>query len=224
MYVSTDEGNTFNEAIFPLQGRANHFKVVDASEGMVMAAVQHSYTRVEGIWRVVVYDAGVVVGNYSTQKALFSPAETADTEAADMFLQSTGANACEKVDAGAKGKIVVIVRGECHFNVKVQNAEDAGAVGVVVINSDDKLFRMGGGNEDAPQQIPSYLITKSDGDALNALFRDSQGGRPVCHQRQQTPSLTEGPWRPMPVTTSHVISPPCTSMHPMHVTFAPSRL
>lgn len=75
----------------------------------------------------------------------------------------------------AKGKIVVVTRGVCHFNVKVANAEAAGAAGVIVINSDDKMFRMGGGNEEAPQEIPSYLITKTDGDLLRALFKDSAG-------------------------------------------------
>ena len=35
-----------------------------------------------------------------------------------------------------EGKIVLVERGECTFEEKARHAQDAGAIGVIVINSD----------------------------------------------------------------------------------------
>ena len=50
---------------------------------------------------------------------------------------ATSTLACQPLVNGAEvdGKIAVVDRGECLFVEKVQAAQDAGAVGVVVVNN-----------------------------------------------------------------------------------------
>ena len=47
LFVSRDNGASFAEAEFPFPARHNHFKVVDASEGVAFVLVQHTVTRME---------------------------------------------------------------------------------------------------------------------------------------------------------------------------------
>jgi len=71
--------------------------------------------------------------------------------------------------ASVNGNIAVIERSTCDFVVKVKNAQNAGAIGVIMINN-----VIGGpiimGGTDASITIPSVMISKKDGEAiLNAL-------------------------------------------------------
>jgi len=51
----------------------------------------------------------------------------------DMVASDTGDNECtSQMDMVYAGKLVLINRGGCEFGVKVLNAENRGAVGVVV--------------------------------------------------------------------------------------------
>jgi photosystem II stability/assembly factor-like uncharacterized protein len=63
------------------------------------------------------------------------------------------------------GNIAVIERGDCFFVDKIKNAQNAGAIGVLMINN------VGGtpivmGGDDATITIPSVMITKADGQAI----------------------------------------------------------
>ena len=202
LWVSTDEGRRFNRAQFPFSGRANHYKVVDASEGAIMAVVQHSFTRVEGVFRLEVYDEfDNLKANYSAAKALFSPV-VGDTESEHIELtvppqgENVGDGGGDGGNGGAStpsttapaaslgcseltdvaGKIVILDRGTCTFATKVANAEAGGAVGVVVVALDDeKLFRMSGEDHEEWAGIPAYLISKSNGDELKAWIRAGGG-------------------------------------------------
>jgi len=63
------------------------------------------------------------------------------------------------------GNIAVVQRGTCNFTVKVKNAQDAGALGVLVINNvAGNPIAMGG--IDATVTIPSYMISKEDGTSI----------------------------------------------------------
>ncbi len=64
-----------------------------------------------------------------------------------------------------RGRIALIERGTITFTEKVQNAEDAGAIGVIVYNNAP-------GNEQAPlavpNQVPAVTISQEEGQALRA--------------------------------------------------------
>ena len=87
---------------------------------------------------------------------------TFPTEGCSAF---TAANA-----AAMAGKIALIRRGTCNFTVKVKNAQNAGAVAVIIMNNNtDAPFSMGG--TDTSITIPSVMITQVDGNMLqNALL------------------------------------------------------
>lgn len=75
-------------------------------------------------------------------------------------------NGCAAYPAGTfTGKIALINRGTCTFVVKVKNAQDAGAIGVLMANNAD-TFPAGMGGADATITIPSMMTTKSIGTAL----------------------------------------------------------
>ncbi len=67
------------------------------------------------------------------------------------------------------GKIAVVYRGTCEFGVKALNAQNAGAVAVVIINNAAGApVAMGAGSQGANVSIPVVMITQNAG----ALLRD----------------------------------------------------
>jgi hypothetical protein len=66
--------------------------------------------------------------------------------------------------AAINGKIAVIRRGACAFTLKVKEAQNAGAVAVLIINNVAGNIIMGGG--DASINIPAYSLNQADGEAL----------------------------------------------------------
>ncbi len=74
-------------------------------------------------------------------------------------------DACETISANLSGKIALAQRGSCNFTVKVKNAQNAGAVAVIIYqNLNDDAFVMGG--EDETITIPSAMISKADGELI----------------------------------------------------------
>lgn len=61
------------------------------------------------------------------------------------------------------GKIAVIYRNTCEFGIKALNAQNAGAVGVIIINRDPEVIEMGGGANGASVTIPVVMISSTDG-------------------------------------------------------------
>jgi uncharacterized repeat protein (TIGR01451 family) len=69
--------------------------------------------------------------------------------------------------AAVAGNIALIDRGTCGFVVKVKNAQDAGAVAVIIANSSAGVFGNLGG-ADPTIVIPSVMVTFTDGNTLKA--------------------------------------------------------
>ena len=77
--------------------------------------------------------------------------------------------ACNSFGANVSGKIAIIRRGDCPFVTKVKNAQDAGAVGVIMMNNvAGEPIPMGG--TDASITIPSVMISKENGDIIEAAM------------------------------------------------------
>ena len=68
-------------------------------------------------------------------------------------------------DSELCGSIAVAHRGCCSFDEKVARVAAAGAVALVVVNTDDELFTPGGEDMDA-WTIPVVGVTSSDGARL----------------------------------------------------------
>ncbi len=61
------------------------------------------------------------------------------------------------------GKIAVVYRGTCNFSTKALNAQNAGAVAVIIINRDPDPVGMAGGTDGALITIPVVMIGSGPG-------------------------------------------------------------
>lgn len=105
------------------------------------------------------------------------------------------------------GKIALINRGTCAFTEKVKNAQDAGAIGVIMVNNVAGAPLIMGGTDNTIT-IPAVMITQADGAIISSQLANgvnvtiSEGGRDgdldngiVCHEYGHGISirLTGGP-------------------------------
>ncbi len=135
-----------------------------------------------------------IVSFYVNQQASFGPAFPADPAPASIvpvedfeggFPDGAGLG-CDIYanEDEVEGNIALVQRGDCEFGVKVLNAQDAGAIGVIVHNCNpdeadcaadngEDLINMGVGATDPNAiTIPSTFIRRSDG----LLFVDNAPG------------------------------------------------
>jgi hypothetical protein len=73
------------------------------------------------------------------------------------------------------GKIAVIYRNTCEFGLKAKNAQDAGAVGVIIVNREPGVIAMGGGADGVNVTIPVAFVS----DATGALMITQMANGPV---------------------------------------------
>lgn len=73
-----------------------------------------------------------------------------------------------EVAAQLKGKVALAARGGVAFQVKLENAFKAGAIGVLVTNNNDEpAFPMGG---EGKVEIPAAMISKAEGDRIRSVL------------------------------------------------------
>lgn len=119
-----------------------------------------------------------VAGNYLVGTASFGPALSSPGVTAEVMpVVDTAPNtglACNPLSAlnaaAVNGKIALVDRGTCTFNVKVKNCQNAGAVGVLVADNVAGSPPAGLGGTDATITIPSVRITLADGNTLKAAL------------------------------------------------------
>ena len=92
-----------------------------------------------------------------------NPPVTADLVLADDGVTPTE-DGCTALNnsAAISGKIAVIRRGSCPFVDKVNNAQDAGAIAVIIVNNVPGI-PINQGGDDAGITIPTVMISKDDG-------------------------------------------------------------
>jgi extracellular elastinolytic metalloproteinase len=73
---------------------------------------------------------------------------------------------------GLQGKITVIKRGNCNFTDKIENAQNSGAVGVIMVNNVSGVISMGGATTEIT--IPSVSVTQAVGDAIIAALQNGE--------------------------------------------------
>ena len=127
---------------------------------------------------------GSIDGTYPAQSAQFGPPLTETGVIGDVAYASP-ALACTALTNGAEisGKIALVDRGTCTFVTKVRNAQNAGAIGVVVANNvSSGLPGMGDDSTGSDINIPSLGITRADGNTIkqnlpgvNATLKASPG-------------------------------------------------
>ena len=127
---------------------------------------------------LVVNSPAVVAGELNIGTASFGPAigaaaisgplvqalDPADTAGPTTF------DACSPLTnaAAIAGKIAFADRGTCTFVVKTKNAQNAGALALIVTDNVDGNPPPGLGGSDPTITIPAVRITKADGDRIKA--------------------------------------------------------
>lgn len=107
-------------------------------------------------------------------------------------LQAPTRDACQAAatPANVKGKIAILDRGTCTFTVKVKQAQDAGAIAVIVVNNAASgLPGMGG--TDATVKIPNIGISQAEGAAIYAAL---QAGKTVNAQIFNNKPFKDSSW------------------------------
>lgn len=122
---------------------------------------------------VTVNSPNSISGIYAGLTAAFGPPVTSTPITANLVLyednSSNPLEACQPAinTIALNGKIAVVRRGTCGFVDKVQNAENAGAIAVIVINNTAGGPSVMGGT-DPGIGIPSVMISMADGAILVA--------------------------------------------------------
>jgi hypothetical protein len=119
-----------------------------------------------------------VAGRYSVGAAEFGPSLASGSVSGTLVAAQDAANtvgptttdACSAITNAAQiaGGIALVDRGTCFFVEKVKNAQNAGAIAVVVADHEEGAPPAGMSGEDATITIPSVLITRENGAALRA--------------------------------------------------------
>lgn len=118
--------------------------------------------------RLIVNSPPAIAGNYQVGTATFGSPLSHPGTTANVAL-TVPADGCTAITNGASinGRIALIDRGNCNFIVKAKNAQDAGAVGVIIAdNVAGPVAGMSG--SDATITIPSVRITLADGNTIKA--------------------------------------------------------
>lgn len=115
-----------------------------------------------------------IVGRYLVGEASFGPPLTATPLTGDLLYSAdtTGAfTGCSPYQAGTfTGRVALIDRGVCGFTIKVKNAQDAGASGVVIADNAPGGPPGGLGGADPAVTIPSVRVAQPAGVAFKAAL------------------------------------------------------
>lgn len=120
---------------------------------------------------VTIDPPSAAAGSYLAAGASFGPAPTEVGVSGEVALVDDGSAAptlgCEPLVGFPAGAVALVDRGECRFTVKVSNAQQAGAVGVIVANNvPGAPVTMGGA--DPTITIPAVMVSLDDGAVIRA--------------------------------------------------------
>jgi PKD repeat protein len=121
-----------------------------------------------------------IIGTYQAGSAVFGPCAFNVQGQVVQALNGTSTLACTAITnaAAIAGKIAIIDRGSCNFTVKVKNAQNAGAIGVIIVDTvPNQIINMAG--DDATITIPAISITREDGLKIKPVLNQGVQARLV---------------------------------------------
>jgi hypothetical protein len=121
----------------------------------------------------------------------FGPLANVATQAGET---GPGCDAFDSANSAAvRGKVAIISRGTCAFVIKVKNAQNAGAIGVIIANNAEAAIVPGG--SDPTITIATVGVTQSAGTALRSAIAAAAPYRTRTGPGLVTASLTSDPNR-----------------------------
>jgi extracellular elastinolytic metalloproteinase len=133
-----------------------------------------------------------VSGGYLVQEAAFGATITTTPVTGNVIIVDDGTGeatlGCNPPVNGdqLEGAVALIDRGSCEFGLKCLNAQEAGAIGVIVCNFEDDLISMGAGAVGGQVNIPAVMMGATDcqtirqfaGVGLNVTFQVPEDNGP----------------------------------------------
>ena len=116
-----------------------------------------------------------LVGNYNFGSAQFGPSLSSPGVTANV-VGTSPVDGCSAISTNLSGKIAFIDRGNCNFTVKVKNAQNAGALAVIIGNvasSMNPTVAPGMGGTDPTITIPAVSLNLADADSFRAQLGNS---------------------------------------------------
>ena len=119
---------------------------------------------VAGAYTIGLADFGPAIDSTGVSGTLVAALDPADTVGPTTF------DACSPITntSAVAGKIALVDRGNCTFVVKTKNAQDAGAIAVVVADNRVESLPPGMAGVDPSITIPTVSVSQADGAALRA--------------------------------------------------------
>jgi extracellular elastinolytic metalloproteinase len=152
------------------QNNANFFTPTDGNRPRMQMFVWNARPT------LVVTSPPEIAGQYVAGPAAFGPPIPASglTGTVAQAVDNAGlTTACQPITENAAaiaGKVALIDRGVCPFVDKVNHAQSAGAIAVLMVNTGDGVITMGG--TDPGITIPSLMVSLGDGNAIRARLND----------------------------------------------------
>ena len=127
---------------------------------------------------LVTVNAPAALGTFRVGTATFGPVLAAPGVTGDVVIGQDPANiagpsttdGCSAITNNLTGKIALLDRGTCGFVVKVKNAQNAGAIGVLIADNVAGSPPAGMSGVDPTITIPSVRITLANGNAVKAAL------------------------------------------------------
>lgn len=115
-----------------------------------------------------------IAGDYITGTANFGPPITITPVTGEVRVVQDNTSqpslGCQIPNNDLTGKIALIDRGGCEFGRKVVNAQQKGAIAVIICNFENAVIQMGAGAVGNQATIPSVFIGASDCAVLKAYI------------------------------------------------------
>lgn len=121
-----------------------------------------------------------IIGTYQAGSSVFGPCAFDVQGQVVQALSGSSTLGCSALTnaSAVAGKIAIVDRGSCNFTVKVKNAQNAGAIGVIVVDTvPNQIINMAG--DDATITIPSIFITREDGLKIKPVLNQGVQARLV---------------------------------------------
>ena len=116
-----------------------------------------------------------VAGGYETSgQADWGGIITETPLSGEAVLVDDGTNqptlGCEPLVNDLTGKIAIVDRGLCQFGTKALNAENAGAIAILICNFEDQVIGMAAGDDGGAVTIPALFMSSVDCEAIKPFI------------------------------------------------------
>lgn len=141
--------------------------VAGVSPQNIVANYNHSWADPAGGWGTPDFN---IPGTFVEDTLMIVDDGSTGTNAQGNPVSAEG---CNPLINNLTGKIAVIYRNTCEFGLKAFNAQNAGAVGVIVINRNpNEWINMGAGADGANVTIPVVMLDINDGQTIVAEMQN----------------------------------------------------